>query len=379
MPNLLILYNPYYNQEMIEDHIRILDAAPDPVQARVGFGKIRSRIRDYEHSRQENIDTISDAVSPEKPLQLFLTDFSNMYVCRVEQVSDRLAEGVEGVEVPAYYGQLDVERWFVVTDIREIARGDFEYVRDRVLVGLTTPNYGDHTYALYGNRYDYPLEVRQKVPLDYFEEYADGVRHFTRVFRSSQYTTIQRDLRHYVFGSLLYRLHPDSLDAIVEAEVQYATHKDNATYDFAAITILYAKAFENEIYYFLRNLFGELMGYDAALETLPYRVQGMDYTLYDYLRHKPNMGTQKYLLSQRPIYEAFSALYSDRRRHSALLTLIAYRLKDAITTFQSIRNEAAHGGTISRAECETVRGVLLGVGDESILTAVLKMGREYFG
>ena len=45
--NLLILYNPYYNEEMIEDHIRILDAAADPVQARVGFGKIRSRIRDF--------------------------------------------------------------------------------------------------------------------------------------------------------------------------------------------------------------------------------------------------------------------------------------------------------------------------------------------
>ena len=30
MPNLLILYNPYYNQEMIEDHIRILDQAHNP-------------------------------------------------------------------------------------------------------------------------------------------------------------------------------------------------------------------------------------------------------------------------------------------------------------------------------------------------------------
>ena len=376
MPNLLILYNPYYNREMIEDHIRILDAAPDPTQARVGFGKIRSRIRDYEHSRQEKIDTVSDAVSPETPLQLFLTDFSNMYVCRVERVSDRLPEGVEA---PAYYGQLEVERWFVVTDIREIARGDFEYVRDHVLVGFTTPNYGDHTYALYGNRYDYPLEVRQKVPLDYFEEYADGVRHFKRVFRSGRYTDIQHDLRRYVFGSLLYRLHPDSLDAIIEAEVQYDTHQDNATYDFAAIVILYSKAFENEIYYFLRSFFEKLMDYDTTLRDLSYSVQGRDYTLRNYLSHKPNMGTHKYLLSQSPVYSAFNAMYSDRRHHGALLALLTYKIKNAITTFQKIRNEAAHGGGISRTECETIRSLLLGVGDESILTAVLKMGETYYG
>jgi hypothetical protein len=33
MQNLLILYNPYYNQEMIEDHIRILNAVETPTNA----------------------------------------------------------------------------------------------------------------------------------------------------------------------------------------------------------------------------------------------------------------------------------------------------------------------------------------------------------
>ena len=95
--------------------------------------------------------------------------------------------------------------------------------------------------------------------------------------------------------------------------------------------------------------------------------------------HIPASATHKYLLSQYPVYTAYNALYSDRRRHSTLLALLTYKLKNAITTLQQVRNEAAHGGTISRTDCETVRSVLLGVGDESILTAVLKMGREYFG
>jgi len=40
MLNLLILYNPYYNQEMIEDHIRILNASENPNDTtKVGFWK----------------------------------------------------------------------------------------------------------------------------------------------------------------------------------------------------------------------------------------------------------------------------------------------------------------------------------------------------
>ena len=375
MLNLLILYNPYYNQEMIEDHIRILNSADKPTEAKVGFGKIRSKIRDYEHSKEEKIDLLCDAVSPDNPMQLFLTDFSSMYVCRVEEVSFELTD----VDAPVYYEQLDVERWFIVSDIREVIRNDFAYVRDQVLVQFTTPNYGDHTYALYGNRYDYPLEVKQKTPLDYFAHFTEGERHFTKVFKSSKYASVQQDLKHYVFGkALLYSMHPDSMESIIGAEVQYDAHKENATYDFASIVILYAKAFENESYYFLRLLFEELMGYDETLEQIGYSVQGRDYRLIDYLNAKPNIGTNKYLLSNSAIYNAYKNRYSDYRQYAELLHLLTHKLKSAITTIQSIRNEASHGGSISKEECDSVRAVLLGIGEESIMTTILKCKKEYF-
>jgi len=368
MHNLLILYNPYYNQEMIEDHVRILGRYDEITQARVGLGKIRSRIRNYEHSQEERIETLYEEISPEKPLQLFLTDFSSMYVCYVEAVVDVLPEGIDA---PVYYQKLDVEQWFVVSDIREIAYHDFEYVRDQVLVGFTTPNYGDHTYALYGNRYDYPLEVQQKEPLDYFEIHHTGKRHFTQVFKSSKYATVQKELIHYVYGKeILYAMHPDSMESIIYAEMAYAEHKENATYDFASAVVQYAKAFENELYYFLRRVFEILMGYDATLETIPYQVQGREFRLYDYLSNKPNIGTNKYLLSHSRIYQAYTAQY-DYRTHAKLLNLLKYDIKNAIHTIQAIRNEASHGGSISNVSCKKVRDLMLGVGQESIMGALI--------
>lgn len=369
MQNLLILYNPYYNQEMIEDHIRILNKAENPNNAKVAFGKIRSKMRDYDNSGQKVLDTLFSSVSSKNPMQLFLTDFSSMYVCYVEKVTQELNE----VEAPKYYENLDVESWFVVSDMREIIRNDFEYVREQVLVQFTTPTYKNHTFRLYGNRYDYPLVVEQKNSLNYFENFQEGERNFTRVFKSSKYALIQQDLIHYIFGKdLLYSLHPDSLESLVTAEVQYAEHKENATYDFSTIVILYSKVFENESYYFLRELFKNLMIYDCDLENVEYQVQGHKYTLYDYLTQKPNIGTNKYLISNPKIFTAYKECYSNYRKYANLLNLLRFELKEAISKIQKIRNEAAHGSSTSKQDCEVVRNIILGIGEMGIIASILR-------
>ena len=368
MKNLLVLYNPYYNQEVIEDHIRILNQNGNTEEAKVAFGKVHSKRRDYEHPFGDMVDTLCDAASPENPIQLFLTDFSSMYVCYIENVTKEL----DGIKAPAYYDSLDVDRWFIVSDIREIARNDFDYVRDQVLTKFTTPNFGDHTYALYGNRYDYPLVVEQKQVINYFEDFHEGDRHFTRVFKSTQYALTQHDLMHYVFGKeLLYDMHPDSLESLIRAEVDYLEHKDNATFDFSAIVINYTKAFENEMYYCLRKLFELLMMINSDLEDIEYKVQGRSYTLYDYLKQKPNMGTNKYLLSQSDIFYAYKNHFDDYRKHGVLLNFLKFDLKNAISVIQEVRNEASHGGQISKKECDDVRSVILGIGQASMISSIL--------
>lgn len=372
--NLLILYNPYYNQEVIEDHVRILNQNSVATASKVAFGKIRSKRRDYEHPFEEKIDALCDAVSPESPLQLFLTDLASVYVCYVEEVTTTL----NGVKAPAYYDALDVDRWFIVSDIREITRDNFGYVRDYVLTNLTTPNYGDHTYALYGNRYDYPLMVDQKEPIHYFEGFEEGERHFTNVFKNKLYQSIQNDLSHYVFGrELLFSMHPDSMESLIYAEMEYLEHKDDATHDFSSIVISYAKAFENESYYFLRKLFAILLEYDPALERISYSVQGRDFKLRDYLTQKPNMGTNKFLLGNPDIYDSYNGYFTDRRTYASLFNLLKFELKNAIYIIQKVRNEASHGGTVLKKECDDVRAVMIGIGQGSILSSVLRERKKF--
>ena len=369
MNNLVILYNPYYNQEVIEDHIRILNQTSNITEAKVAFGKVRSKRRDYEHPFEDKINSLCDSISSDNSLQLFLTDLSSVYVCYVEQVSKEL----NGIKAPVYYDDLEVDRWFIVSDMREIVRDDFTYVRDQLLVNFITPNYADHTYSLYGNRYDYPLMVDQRESVDYFENFVEGERNFTRVFKNKQYMSTQHDLMHYVFGKeLLYSMHPDSLESLISAEVDYLEHKDNTTHDFSSIVINYAKTFENESYYFLRKLFSKLLDYDPNLEKISYSVQGRDYVFRDYLTQKPNMGTNKYLLSQYDVKNSYKSLFNDWHKYTSLLNLLNYELKDAIFIIQQVRNKAAHEGMISKKQCDEVRGVMIGVGKGSIMNGILK-------
>jgi hypothetical protein len=366
--SLVILYNPYYNAEVIEDHVRILNEASDVTQAKVGFGKVRSKRRDYEHPYEDRVDTLCDAIAPDNPLQLFLTDFSSVYVCYVERIVRELGD----VKAPKYYVDLDVDRWFVVSDIRELARDDFGFVRDRFLSNLTTPNYGGHTFTLYGNRYDYPLMVRMKDRIDYFEGFTEGERHFTRVFKGSQYAQTQRDLIHFVFGKeLFYRLHPDSAESLIAAEIDYREHMEDATHDFSAVAIHYGKVFENESYRFLKALFDRLLEHNPSLENVQYEVQGRRYRLRDYLTQKPNMGTNKFLLGNPEIFNAYKTLYSDMRRYASLLGLLKFQFRQAADSITPVRNEASHGGVISLGECKQVRATLLGVGRTGILSSLL--------
>jgi len=369
MKNLLVLYNPYYNQEVIEDHIRILNEQPNANEAKVAFGKVDSKRKDYEHMFGKEVNALLDTVSTQNPLQLFLTDFSSMYVCYIEKVTKEL----EGVKAPKYYDDLNVDRWFVVSDIREITRNDFEFVRDNVITSFTTPDYGSYTYALYGNRYDYPLRIEQKNPINYFEEFSEGERHFMNVFKSDRHASAQHDLMHYVFGKeLIYEMHPDTLESITTAEVEYMQYRDNKTHNFSSIVINYGKSFENEMYYFLRLLFEKLMAFDEKLKSIEYQVQSRNFTLEMYLCNKPNMGTNKFLLANSDIYGAYTELYSDRRKYASLLSLLKFNLKSAIYPIQQIRNEASHGGAISKKECDEVRNIILGIGESSILSEILK-------
>ena len=247
MKDLLILYNPYYQSNVIEEHLAVLKT-----HGQVAFGKVRSKLKDKfgnlgvqnanfslnlgTNSKQnlnlsgensafasensnENLNLQSENLglnlgentnlssenlnlnAPKHPqtsslqalqnllessnspfLQLFLTDYASLYVAKVVKIAENADESI----IPSYYKdkKLSVEGFFIIEDLRELVRDDFVSVRDEYLANFTTPDYDDHTYALYGNAYVYPLIIEQKQHLAYFES---DERHFLQLFKSAEF------------------------------------------------------------------------------------------------------------------------------------------------------------------------------------------------
>jgi len=373
MHNLLILYNPYYQKNVIEEHIDILLNSDSQSNAKAAFGKIRSKLRDYEHPYQERLNEIYDSISEENYLQLFLTDYSSIYVAKVIEVTTEDRSDM----APDYYRhkKLDVERWFVISDMREIVRNDFESIRDRILSNFTTPNFGDHHYAIYGNSYVYPLVVEMDEKMDYFENDNDGFRYFTEIFKSQNRLDTKKALIDYRFGEKsFYSLHPNTQDAIISAEMEYAENKSDPLYDFTAVVIKLSKAFEKELYLFLRKLFAFLISKESRLSHIDYTVQGRDFTLSDYQYNKPNLGTNKYLLKQHHIKNALNQYIKD----FALKYFIFSTIPKAINAIQPIRNEAAHGESASFQECARLRESIIGIGESGLLCELVRFGRDLY-
>ena len=371
MDNLLILYNPYYEKRVIEKHVEILNRSPDPLRARVAFGKVRSKLRDHDHPYTEYLQAIYARTNEEHPLQLFLTDYSDMYVARVVEATDEDRSDL----APSYYyykeKNLDVETWYVLDDIRGIAHDDFRFVRDRVLSNFTTPNFEGRHYAIYGNRYVYPLVVEMDEPVDYFDYDFEDRHYFQEIFLSEQNQSVQRQLIHFRFGEeLFFVMHPNSRDAVVAAELEYLEKKDDPLYDFSSVVIKYSKAFEREFYLFGKKFFGWL-GERSDLSDIEYEVQGRSYSFDDYQNHKPNIGTTKYMLGNRRIRQAID----EHVVNPALKSFIRYSLRFALGEIQEIRNEAAHGRNTGPEVCARYREKIVGIGSNGLLCDLVRHKR----
>lgn len=139
MPHLLILYNPYYQSNVIESHLEILKN-----EGKVAFGKIKSKLNTQANNPLESFYA---SINQSHPLQLFLTDYASLFVALVTQISSTAT-----ANAPKYYQQnsLEVDHWFMIEDMRELVRNDFVRIRDDYLPNFTTPHNNNRTYALYG-------------------------------------------------------------------------------------------------------------------------------------------------------------------------------------------------------------------------------------
>lgn len=175
MNNLLILYNPKYQSDLINAHLNVLRECGE-----VAFGKVQVKNNDMTHPFKAQLEKIYSATNEKDFTQLFITDYASLYVAKVVKIThDDCA-----MLAPSYYKEKDlkVDSWFIITDMREIYRNDFESVRDYFLANITMPLRDNHTYALYGNNYVYPLIIKQDQ--NYFE---NEVLYYKNIYKTQKY------------------------------------------------------------------------------------------------------------------------------------------------------------------------------------------------
>jgi len=363
MKNLLTLYNPYYNANVIELHLELLKE-----NGLVAFGKVRSPLRDYEHPNQDALNIIYNETTKEVPTQLFLTDYNSIYVANVVSVN----ENIRLIKVPKYYEELEVEYWFVFDDLRLIAHKDFEIIRDKVLANFNATNFNNRTYAIYGNPYIYPMQVTMKEEINYFAKDDEHFKFYTNIFKSKEQLQMKQNLIDFNFGKKrFYSLAPNSQDNIIGAEIEYMQNKDNLLYDFSSVIVKYSKAVELELYRFMKKVFAFLLDTDAELENFPYSIQGRDYKLKDVLTNKPNFGTYSYIIKSYEIKTAMNAhVKNGNLRHFVFAVIPTF-----IRTMQNVRNESVHGEATPLKECDEIRTEVIGIGKSGMIGEFDRFGR----
>ncbi len=346
MNHLLILYNPYYQRDVIQQHLSVLQE-----KSQVGFGKIQSKLNDQE--KHHSLEAIYKATSEKNFLQLFLTDYANLFAAKVIKVSKDIDEDL----IPSYYKEknLEVEDFFIISDL---SREDFSLLRDQFLANFIAPN--NHTYAIYGNNYVYPLPVRLKEERSYF---LGDEKHYLSVYKSKEYLIMQENFMRFVFGKrLFYLLHPDSINNIIHAELELLQSENDLLNDFTSIIVKYSKTLEYEIYLFAKKVLLKACTKDPSLYDLDYKVQGKSLILEDFFTQKSNLGSIKFLLRHEKI---------QYHLEENLNRFINYSFSKSLTLIQDIRNEAVHKKAPGLHEVETLRNEILGIEGASLLKSIL--------
>lgn len=357
--NILSLYNPYYNANVIEQHIELLKQ-----NSVVAFGKVRSKLRNYDNPHQVSLDNIYNNVSIDKPMQLFLTDYSSIYVANVIEVVEDT-----NIKVPTYYEELDVEHWFIFDDLRVIIHKDFEVVRDSILSNFKAVDFNNSTYAIYGNSYVYPMEVTMKKEVNYFKKSEKEFKYYLNIFKTQEELDIQKTLIDFSFGTKrFYNFTPNTQDNIISAELEFMQNRDNLLYDFSSIVLKYSKAVEFELYRFMKVLISFIIEKDEYISTFKYQINRREFDITNILYEKPNYGTYLFLLKSHEIKDVIKQYIY----HGALLNFMFNTIPFNIKTVQDIRNESIHGSPASYAKCKELREEVIGIGKNSIIAQLDK-------
>lgn len=128
---------------------------------------------------------------------------------------------------------------------------------------------------------------------------------------------------------------------------------------------------EQELYLFIKHLFGLLVKIEPSILDVQYQVQRTKYTIEDIFTHKPNVGTYKFLLNHKLIKEAIQ-----KQCNSKLRFYLTSGIFGCINTIQNQRNESVHGGKTQLEDALKIREKIIGVCCNSIIIELVQMRME---
>ena len=380
--HLVGVWNPSYGADVMESHIMLLrerarrfrDGQENEDDVYVWWGKIRSS------RRQSALPHIVDVLAleselgeadgdAEREMQLYLTDYRSLYVAHVGAItSDDAREEDDATHIPAIY--LDKEThcdcWFQLWDIRRLVSDDTLAVIDE-LSKLRNTSYHDMPVSIYGGMTNLPLIVTRPDGARYFEEdvrkQLTGGRYWVEFdAEHSGIGSTEKDLRENCFGEDLWaKLDPATRTFIATAEKLYRDHRGDVSFDFSAVVIDFAKAFEVQTNILLKRALKGVKPLDRMTN-----IEGRSSDAYE---------SGPFMLGQLADIIARNEDLNVRlkRQLSSGAEFFTASLPAILNELADIRNPAAHSASVDRQVVRTLRNRFLGVGCEGDFVKLAKV------
>jgi hypothetical protein len=202
-------------------------------ECKVEFEKFEKVIA---HNKEENLST-----------HLYISDFKNLWVAKVESVHDKITKNEMKHALPFYEGK-NVEVWFKVTDFtllefegQETANKLSELFIDNEFVENKIQGLSPFTTSI-----RYPTIVQDLAEENYFDEIEEGVTHLVlkghHALNSTSATQVLKALHAYAFPESLYHKIPHA--AKVEIESAEMDILENRHHNMGRIAFAYLKSLE---------------------------------------------------------------------------------------------------------------------------------------
>ena len=366
--HLLTVWNPSYASDAMEAHLDVLlrwsRQAREEDEVYVWWAKLRSQNRQGPLPHLADVLAL-DAQVDEAETHLYLTDFRSLYVGLVEEITadDVLAED-EADHAPAYYQGRNADCWFKLVDIRRLVLHDTPAVIAEC-AKLANTRYGGRPVSLYGGIHELPLLVTREDDVLWFEDREELIGGRLWAERDAELVSateqVAADLRDNVIGPELWAVcDVTTRSFLATAEALYRSHRDDLAFDFAPVAVEYAKAVESE---------ANALLFAAARKTLRSRAP-KDRTvntergpldLGGPARHQ-TLGTLVTLLKHEPAFQnAVRAGLGQNGNWAAGV------LGNELESLVSLRNPAAHGSAMQRADVSRHRATILGIGCDGLI------------